>query len=183
MADLLGTKESYGTSLALERGSSILLYLSIGLFFLVGAAFGGLLLLNRAQKESHVTLLGEVNKKEEDLKSDILRQIFLLEGRLKGLRTLLSAHIFPSNVIKLLERDTLPQVRFLNFNFDAASGRLDMTGEAASYSVLARQINVFERDPQIEQVEFGGLSILGGANLAGFKLTIIVKPSSLTSRQ
>lgn len=181
MADLLTKRESsYVTSIALERGSSILLYISLAAFLIIGATFGGLLLLNRAQKEARTTLLDEVNKKEENLKTDLLRQIFLLEGRLKNLRTLLSSHVFPSNVVKLIERDTLPQVRFLNFSFDATSGKLDMTGEAASYSILARQINVFERDPQIERIEFGGLSIIGGSNFAGFKLAIVFKPTLLT---
>ena len=53
-----------------------------------------------------------------------------------------------------------------------------MSGEATSYSTIARQIGVFERDQNIERVEFGGLS-LGANNVAGFKVSLIFKRSFL----
>mgnify|MGYP001602555926 FL=1 len=57
-----------------------------------------------------------------------------------------------------------------------------MTGEAASYRALAAQIGIFERDPQIEKTEFGGLSATSGG-LVGFKLSLTVKPALLHLRQ
>lgn len=97
------------------------------------------------------------------------------------MRTLLARHVFPSNVFKLLEADTHPQVRFANFNFVADSRKLEMTGETTSYALLARQISLLERDPQVEEVQFGGLAF-GPSNLLGFKLTIIFKQSLLQLR-
>lgn len=182
MTDYLATKGPHGVSITFERGSSILTYASAGLFILVAGTLGGLILLNKAQSEAHASLLTEVSEKEEDLRGDILSQIFLLEAQLKGLRTVLSSHTLPSNIIRFVERNTLSQVQFLTFGFDAASRKLEMLGEAASYSVLAQQINVFERDPSVERVEFGGLSITG-ANHAGFSLKLTFKPTLLTLRQ
>lgn len=176
MADLLSQKEY--TPRALEQGGSILFYISLGLFFVIGAGLGGLFLLNKAQKEARETLVEEVDQKQSNLRTDLLDQIFLLEQRLKNLRTLLSEHVFSSNAIALIEQDTLPQARFFNFNFDAVARKLDMTGEAINYAMVARQIGIFERDPQVESVEFGGLSI-GGNNLAGFKISIIFKRNFL----
>lgn len=156
-------------------------YLGLVVFLAAAASFAGLTLLNRAQKEAREVLLTEVREKQGTLRTDLVNQIFLLDERLKNLRTLLAGHVFSSNVLRFVESTTLPQVRFINFSFDASSRKLDMTGEAISYAVLARQIGIFERDPNIEKVEFGGLS-LGANNFAGFKITLIFKKSFLNIR-
>lgn len=97
------------------------------------------------------------------------------------MRTLLSQHLFPSNVLRFLEINTHARVRFLNFNFGADSRKLDMTGEAATYAALAEQIAVLENDPNVEAVEFGGLSI-GAKNFVNFKIAVIFKPALLLLR-
>ncbi|QQG45673.1 MAG: hypothetical protein HYW89_02010 [Candidatus Sungiibacteriota bacterium] len=181
MADLLLKKESPEAKFRIERGSSFLFYLVLALFFLGLAVYGGLLLLNRGQERAREELTAQVRLKEEDLRPELLNQIFILDKRLKNLRTLLARHIFPSNTLRLVEADTHPQVRFLNFNLSTDSRKLEMSGETTSYAVLARQIALFERDPQVERVEFGGLSF-GTNNLLGFKLTLIIKTSLLQLR-
>lgn len=178
MADFLSKKEPYVTTLGLERGSAFLFYLALGSLFIIAALAGGLLILNRSQNDVKQNVLEEVRLKEDGLKTEIIGQIFLLDERLKNLRALLSGHIFLSNVFRFLEQNTLSTTRFLNFNFDVNSGKLDATAEATNYAAVARQINILERDPQAEKVEFGGLSI-GGNNLANFKVTVIFKKSFL----
>lgn len=181
MADLLSKKEPYISYTRLERGGSWLFFVVLAVFFMVAASSGGLALLNRAQSAAHSEILEQVREKGGNLQTDLLGQIFLVDQRLSNLRLLLAEHTFVSNVLRLLEQETLPQVRFLNFNFDVDSRKLDMSGEAASYSILAGQIGALERNPNLERVEFGGLSI-GGNNLAGFKLTLIFKKSFLLLR-
>lgn len=181
MADLLAKKQPYISPVQLERGGSFLFYLALALFLIVAAGAGGLALLNRAQGEALRAILEEAEDKDVSLQSNIVNQIFLIDQRLRNLRLLLSEHIISSNVFLLVERDTLPQIRFLSFNFDSSARKLDMAGEATSYSMLSRQIGIFERDPNIERVEFGGLS-LSGNNLAGFKLAIIFKKPFLLVR-
>ena len=181
MADLLTKKQSLVSPVQLERGGSFLFYLSLAAFLMVAAGSGGLALLNRAQGETSRALLEEIEDNDASLSSNIVSQIFLIDERLKNLRLLLSEHIISSNVFLLVERSTLQQVRFLSFNFDSSARKLDMAGEATSYSMLARQIGILERDPNIERVEFGGLS-LSGNNLAGFKLALIFKKPFLLVR-
>lgn len=156
-------------------------YLALAAFLAVAAGSGGLALLNRAQQGAGEILVEEVRDKEAGLQTNVVNQIFLIDQRLRNLRTLLAEHPRVSNVFRLLERDTLPQVRFLSFSMDVSSGKIDLTGEAASYGMLARQIGVLERDGNVERVEFGGLS-LSGNNLAGFKLAIILKKSFFAIR-
>lgn len=181
MADLLAKKAPVISSIQLERGGSFLFYISLAIFLFVAAGTGGLVLLNRAQADALQVLTEEVEDKENGLRSELVNQIFLIDQRLRNLRTLLSEHTASANVFALLEKNTLPQVRFLNFSFDASARKLDMSGEAASYSAIAKQIGVFERDPNIEKVEFGGLS-LSASNVAGFKVALIFKRSFLGFR-
>ena len=181
MADLLTRRQPVISPVQLERGGSLLFYLGLAVFLVVAAGAGGLALLNRAQEDAINSLTEEVLDKDQGLRADLVNQIFLTDQRLRNLRLLLSEHAAPSNVFGLLERDTLSQVRFLNFNFDSTSRKLDMSGEATSYSSIAKQIGIFERDPNIERVEFGGLS-LSGNNVAGFKVALIFKRSFLGFR-
>lgn len=181
MADLLLKKESPLAKIRLERGGSVFFYASLALFFLVLAGYGGLSLLNRSQNAAKDLLLEEVGAKRENLRPELLSQIFLLDRRLKNIRAVLSNHVFTSNALRFLESSAHPQVRFLSFTLSAAGRKIDLTGQAASYATLAKQIGILERDPGLERVEFGGLSTLDN-NTVGFKLTLIFKQALLQIR-
>lgn len=181
MPDLLLKKERSTGTARTEQAGSVFFFISLGLFLFTLAAYGGIFLLNRAQQQTLATLREQIKSKEENLRPELISQILLLDQRLANIRTLLSKHLFLSNVFRLIEQDVHPQVRFSNFNASANSRKADMTGEAASYAALARQIALFEQDPQVERVEFGGLT-LTGENLLGFKLTLTFKPALLQVR-
>lgn len=181
MADLLARKETTKLNLESGQGGSLLFYLGLLLFFLASASYGGIILLNSNQHKTKERLIEEVKLKEENLRSELLAEIFLLDERLKNMGSLLRRHTFTSNIFKLLETDIHPAVRFTSFNLAADSRKIDMAGEAVSYTALAKQIGIFERNAQIERVEFGGLSFTVN-NLIGFKLTIILRPGLLLLR-
>lgn len=148
---------------------------SITLLVAVLAALGGLTLLNRQREAQREEFIRQNKIKEESLRPELLAQIVALEGRLKGIRALLSRHEFSSNALRLVEADTHPQVQFSSFAFSADNLKVELGGQAASYRVLARQITFFENDPQVEAVEFGGLSAVS-SGLIGFHLAITLKP-------
>ena len=182
MAEIFSQPQATFYRLRAGQGASFLLYPGVGLFILVLIATVGIFVLNRAQEMRREEFIVQNRAKEENLRPELLNQITLLEGRLKGVTGLLANHVFTSNVFKVIEANSHPQVRFLNFNFAADSLKVDMSGEAASYSVLARQIGIFERESQVERVEFGGLSATS-EGLVGFKLSLIFKPTLLHLRQ
>lgn len=149
---------------------------------MVFGASGVLVILNRSRETQKVQFIAQNKTKEESLRPELLNQIAILEARLTGARTLLGGHTFASNVFRVLEADTHPQVRFSNFAFARGGLKVDMTGEAANYRVLARQIGLFEQDPQIQKVEFGGLAGTA-AGLVGFKLSLTFRETLLHLRQ
>lgn len=155
--------------------------IGIGLFAAVLTATAALAVLNQGRESQKAQFIEQNKIKEERLRPELLDQIASLEQRLKNARALLASHPFASNVFSALERDTHPQVRFSNFSFGKDGLKADLSGEAASYRVLARQIGIFEQDPQIQKVDFGGLYTTG-EGLVGFKLTLVFRPSLLQLR-
>ncbi|MFY9462926.1 MAG: hypothetical protein WAP52_01935 [Candidatus Sungiibacteriota bacterium] len=183
MADL-SFQQSSSFASRLPLGLSGMLSLSaigIGLFAAVLTATIGLGVLNQSREQQKAQFIEQNKIKEESLRPELLNQIVSLETRLKNARALLTNHPFVSNVFRVLEQDTHPQVRFSNFSFGKDGLKVDLSGEAASYRVLARQIGIFEKNPQIQKVDFGGLSTTS-EGLVGFKLTLVFSPSLLQLR-
>lgn len=180
MADLLLKKETPSIQFRIEQRASLFFSIILVLFFMAVASYGGLIFLSRAQEKTRQDIVDQIRLKGETLRPDLLRQIFILDSRLKNLKTLLSRHQSTSAIFHFLETQTLPQVNYLNFNFSADSRRIDLDGEAPSYGVLARQIMILEKNKDVERVDFGGLSFR--KNQVGFKLSVVLRPAALESR-
>lgn len=179
MANLLKTGDSTLTRQAPRLdyyAGSILLYVSMAIFFLVVGSFGSLLFINNAQRSRTASLIVSIQAKEKDLRKDV-DDIFLLEQKLNNLRLLLANHSYTGKVFTLLERNVHPRVRFSSFSLEVPKRSMTMSAEAPNYTTLARQIALFQRDPQVERVEFGGLS--SSAAGVNFKLTVIFTPEVL----
>ncbi len=176
MVDLLGKEKPIIREYSSGAGTTdmILFYLSFGVFLVILSSYGGLLFLNRSQTKTQLELLDQAKQKETNLKKD-LDQIFTLERKTKVIRDLLGNHVFVSHILNLLEADTHPRVQFHDFTFNKDDGFAHMTGIAQNFVVLARQINTFERDKNIEKTVFGGLSI-DDKGLATFDLKLYFKP-------
>ncbi len=182
MFDLLARKEAFATKIVRQQQeSSLLFFIALLLFLGASAAYGGLFLLTNAQKSARDALTSQIKDKEKNLRPELIEQIFLLEERLKNIVTLINQHTFASNVFRIIEADTHPSARFMSFGFVPTSYKVEMTGETTNYATLSQQVNILERDPLIEQVEFGGLSLTGD-NTLGFRTTITLRPSLLQSR-
>lgn len=182
MSDLSLQRQSSLFHLYAGSGAALFLYLAVALFILLLIGSGGLAVFNRGEAAARDELITQNQIKEESLRPELLNQFVVLDNRLKGIRGLFASHVFASNVFRVLEANTHPQVRFVNFSFAAASLRSDFAGEAVSYRALAEQIAILEREPQIQKVEFGGLSSVG-EGLVGFKLSLTFKSDLFRLRQ
>ena len=181
MAELLIKKEAPRSNQESSLLGTLLFYAGLLVLFLTAASYGGVVILNSNQQKTKERLIEEIKIKENGLRSELLNEIFLLDERLRTMSILLNRHTFTSNLFKLLETDIHPQVRFTSFNLTTNSRKIDMAGEASSYTALSKQIALLERNPQIEKVEFGGLAF-GQNNLITFRMTIIFRPGILVIR-
>lgn len=174
MPDQLLKKESPMEKFQLTLGGSLFYYLSMVLFILVAAAYGGLLLLNKNLKDEEPKLLEAIQLKQIELRRD-LKEILALESRLRNLKKIISAHRLNSRIFQFLEKNTHPRVQFSSFTLAGAERQMRLVGETLNYATLAQQITLFELDPEVEHVEFGGLS-RGLKNRINFNLEIKLTP-------
>ena len=162
-----------------SRSNGFLFYLSFLVFLLVLAAYGGLIFLNRAQQTAKTEILAQIDQKRQELRPELVQQIFSIEQRFKSMQSLIGQHSFPSRTFAWLEKHTYPRVSFTSFNFDAATRKITLAGAADSLLSLNQQIPIFQHDPDIEKVDFGGLAFGSQNGGITFSATIIVKPSFL----
>lgn len=178
MADPLSQTEYRKIPVSFEKEGSFIFFVVLMVFLLILALYGGLYLLNWRQEKARQNRLGEVSLKEEDLGKGLIENILALDSRLKNIKKLLARHTFASNVFRFLEENTHPLVRFNSFDFNAGEKRINLGAEAASFTVVARQISILEGNPLVEKVEFGGLTT-DSLGLVRFQLSIIFKDTLL----
>ena len=76
----------------------------------------------------------------------------------------------------MLEQNTLPDIRFANFNYGGSGGNLiALSGDAKSYTTLAEQALVLESTKNIESLALSNLSLRSGGRV-GFDLSITINP-------
>lgn len=165
-------------------GGTLFFYASLLIFLLLLAGYGGLVFLNRAQGLAQAEILAQIEQKRQDLRPELVQELFALEKRLMAIRTLLENHILPSRVFAWLESQTHPRVYFQSMNFNSAARKLQLPGSADSLRSLNEQIGIFEQNPELEKVEFGGLSFAKDAGaLISFQTTVVFKPAFFQSPQ
>ena len=102
-------------------------------------------------------------------------KIIALEKTLKNTKTLLKSHIYSSQIFDWLEKLTLGQVQWTSFDLKAKTGQLSLKGQTANYNTLAKQILIFENDPEVKNIKTSGIALsqLGGV---GFSMEIVLEP-------
>jgi len=143
----------------LFSSAGLLMFLSLILLFGVVLAYFGLLgyennLLDRKEiAENNVEeLQGQRNLETE-------ATLIELKEKIDTLKDLLKIHVYPSRIFQILEELALTQVRFVELQADLSRMQLRLNSEMADYSVLAKQISVFEGDSRINKVDVSEINL------------------------
>ena len=163
-----------------EEHGELVLYIGFTVFIITVAAYGGLILLTHTQNRAVEVIAAQIEEKQNNFNTSSIEEFILLDTRFKNIGKIITTHPFASNALALIERDTIPQVRFEGFNFTAHLGKIFMKGTVPTYALLARQLIIFEEDASFSSVEFGGLS--QSEKGVGFDLTLVIKPETLLQR-
>ena len=161
----LGTRFSFGQKNTLETPETKLpLIGALIILFLVGIIWFGLLFYKNSLDKKLESTKQQTESLSERENKEIQTKILALEKNLKNVKNLLSQHIYSSKLFDLLEKLTLPQVRWTDFNLKIESGLLSLKGQANNYSTLAKQILIFQEEPSFKEVNTSGISLgqLGG---------------------
>jgi len=111
---------------------------------------------------------------------ELERKVFEYQKKINDFSTLLAAHKIPSNLFKLIEESTLPNVWLSLFILNTKGPQLRLTGEAEDVLVLARQISVFKESKFVKDIEFLSLNLEEEGRIK-FNLTIFLNPQIFTS--
>lgn len=169
-------------SIISNKTGGFALFASLFLFIISIAAYAGLYYLNKTQENTQQQLIEQIETKENDLRLKQLDQVFSLKNKIELASSVIASHGFAANTFSFLEASTHPFVQFNSYSFLPEQQTIMLKGEAADYSVLARQIAFLEGDKQVSKVEFGGL-VLKPQNRVEFNLTIHVTPTLLATMQ
>ena len=95
------------------------------------------------------------DKRDFELEADFAN----LKEKIEDFKKISEVHVYPSNIFKILEELTIPQIKFVGFEADLLEAELTLKVESIDYNTLAKQIVVFEDDSRIEEVNLSGVKL------------------------
>lgn len=121
------------------------LTLFLGIFLIIIFAVIGLKVYNW----SLIKKIDQINIENDNLIAQLdkknVDKILLAEKRLTIARGAFSSHIYFSNILDLIEKNTLPTIQLANINFDLKNKFLEISGYANDWSFVAKQIDALNR--------------------------------------
>lgn len=92
------------------------------------------------------TSTGTAQQKEEE------KQVFEYQRKIDDFAVIMALHKTPTNIMKLFERTTLPNVWFNSFSLNSQAAEIKITGEAEGAVALSRQMAIFEENELVKSV-------------------------------
>lgn len=109
--------------------------------------------------------LGIIEKKSADIQEEISKSATaeelsavanaIVKG--KSVKSILSAHFYGSKIFELLEKLTIKSVSYSKFSEKISNDNtviVSISGEADSYSALAKQLIIFKKSKEIKEIIF-----------------------------
>jgi len=107
-----------------------------------------------------------------------------LDARIKGAQELINNHSAISPLFDILEKKTLENVRFKDFNFTVGDKKvtLAMTGQARSFNAVALQSDVFGTERSFQNPVFSSFTLDDGGDVL-FNFRTELDPNLLLYRE
>ena len=175
------------------------------LFFASLAVFGFVFWYKNNLNSQISELAPSLERAKEVLDKDFIKQAEDASNKISSAESIVSSHRRASNIFTLLEKLTYQEIRFEQFSYVysppsseqsgtnsssvapvdggvvalPASVAIDLSGEATSYTALAKQAAILAKNETVEEVSFSNFSLTekGGVN---FSLKIKIDPSILS---
>jgi len=144
-----------------------------GLLFFVylGMQFGYKPYLNSRIKN----LDSKINNLNQVIDEGERKRLIDMYSQFINIQDLLKSHTVPSRLIELLEKNTQSQIYYLSLNFSLTDKSLRLEGVSPNYNILAQQLELFQRIPEIERVNLDNSQLLGNGDIR-FSIKLIFKP-------
>ena len=139
-----------------KTGGAVLILVILSLLL-----YGGLLFYQNGLKEDLNAIKEEIAIL--DLKRDVEMETAIvdLDEKLGVLKGLFEDHLYWSRLLSKIEQLTIPRAYFSNAKVYLLNEKINITfsGNASSYTNLARQILSFQEEPFVESVKVSGISL------------------------
>ena len=142
------------------------------------AVFGGLKGYDVYLQRNIKNLEQEVINVQVQQSEETIKKVTETEKAIETVKNLSKNHIFSSHFFEKIEQITLSEVKWLGYSVDARQSTAQLTGQAASYSFLAKQIVRFQ-DAKFE-IDVSGISLK--SNGVEFSAAIKFDPAILKNQ-
>jgi hypothetical protein len=161
--------------------SGRLLMFSVTLLFISIAGYTGLTfgyepyLSNRIQEAK-----SEMDQLSRKASAEEQEKILSYYSQLVNVKNLIDGHTYPTLLFKWMETATHPNVYFNKFDFNAKNRTVSLLGTAKNVRDVTEQIEIFEKRPEVAQVSFSNVSVLGTGGWQ-FDASVVLKEGVLSS--
>lgn len=161
------------------KGPGIIVIISFLLFFASLAAYGGLFLYkNSLQKETDV-LAQSLERAKAAFEIPLINEISQSSQKINYSKKLLGQHTSVVPIFDFLEKNTVKSISFKGFKYSIdkdGTPLVSLDGLAKSYTDLALQGNVFEKEKSVKNAVFSGIG-LGEKGIINFSVKLSFDPS------
>ena len=112
---------------------------------------------------------------------EVEREILNLQKRMTALKGLISSHAYWSDVFKIIEEQTIPEVQFEGFQGDL-TGEVNLEGRGDSYTSIAKQLVSFLSSDEIEDVDLSDVSLTTEGGIQ-FGMSLDFKKEALLKKE
>jgi len=98
------------------------------------------------------------------------------QTKLDLLKKLIEKHVYWTSLFDFLEGITLPKVRYISFNADISSNKLNLDGTTIGFTTLAQQMIILKRNPLVKNLTMSSLKITEEG--IGFNFNIELSPKA-----
>lgn len=126
------------------------------------------------QKKEIASQIANLQTVGTDEQKSYEAEVLGYQKKISDFNKLLASHGFASNVFVFVEKETMPNVWFKQFNMDAKSNTVRLSGEADNMEAFSRQVAGFEKNEYIKEV---GLlnSVLSKSGRVNFGISLVLE--------
>ena len=167
-------------SLVPRRGLGIFGALAIVLAILGGALTGGLVLLEKTTKTNLENARKDLTALKSSADIDSIKQVQDLQMQINAGASALSQHIYATQAVNFIEKNTLDDIRIASISFD--NGSLKGEFVAPGYIAYAQQIQYFQKQADAVEALKPGPPMLSTQGGVSFVFEIKLKDSYLRTK-
>lgn len=121
----------------------------------------------REIKEQEVKLESVGTSEQKDQEKEVMSY----QKKIIDFNKLFKSHEFASNIFVFMEKETLPNIWFKQFNMSEKNNQLQLSGEADNMESFSRQVAAFEKNEYVKSTDLLNSS-LGEAARVQFNLNL-----------